>query len=69
MRSIMAAHNNGLEAINGTIKKESKLRELLNIQTWLVESGKLVKSWSRKIDPSNINHKEFADLPEVERQD
>jgi hypothetical protein len=57
--------NNGNEGINGVIKTEDTLRELLPLYSFLVVSSNLVYKWSRARDPMNANYKPFATEPSI----
>lgn len=64
-----ASTNNGLESVNGTIKRECTLRELLSIPDWIESSTKLVRDWSWYRDPANVNAKIFSVRPLLEMKD
>ena len=47
----VATDDNGLESINGKVKIENTLRQLINVKTWVVVSSELIRGWSH--DPAN----------------
>ena len=57
--------NNGNEAINGVIKRQDTLRELLPLTTFLLVSCNIVLKWSRARDPKDVNYKPFATEPTI----
>jgi hypothetical protein len=48
--------NNGLESINGTLKKESTFRTRTSLAEFITTANCIAKSWSSKRDPASPNH-------------
>ena len=48
--------NNGLESINSTLKKESTLRNRMQMSEFLKTTLDVAKNWSLKRDPTSANH-------------
>ena len=55
--------NNGIEAVNRTLKKENTLRERLPLSRFLTVAENIVRSWSKSRDPSDPNHLPFSTDP------
>ncbi len=62
--------NNGLESINGTLKKESTFRTRVSLSVFILKANKIAKDWSLKRDPKSANHpKIFITEPTIGTKD
>ena len=62
--------NNGLESINGTLKKESTFRTRTSLAHFITRANDIAKSWSLKRDPSSANHQKiFIKAPTIGTRD
>jgi hypothetical protein len=62
--------NNGLESINGTLKKESTFRTRVSLAFFISKANKIAKDWSLKRDPKSPNHpKLFIKEPTISTKD
>ena len=61
--------NNGLESVNGVIKKYNTLKKRLSIPTFIENAFAIVKQWSHRRDPSTVNFLECARVCPIIRED
>lgn len=57
--------NNGLESINGTIKKEATFREKLPLRQFMQTMFDFIKGWSEDRNPECPNFKRYSLIPTV----
>ena len=67
--ALSVSTNNGLEAVNGTIKTYTAFRQLMSLELFLSTSFDLVHNWSHLRDPANINCKQVHTSPTIELSD
>jgi hypothetical protein len=59
-------NNNGNESVNGLIKREDTLRNLLSLSSFMSVAYAILRKWSYSIDTDqNINAKPFVDEPSI----
>jgi hypothetical protein len=59
------SNNNGNESINGVIKAEDTLRNLLSLNAFMAVAFNILRKWSWARDKSNTNNVIWADTPSI----
>ena len=59
------SNNNGNESINGIIKTEGTLRNLLSLNAFMSVAFNIIQKWSWAQDETNVNCIKWASLPSI----